>query len=156
MIAQQVSVPPLSSAQRIRRLVFSVNLFDNGIGTAPNSRKEPQWNLGLAQHAGRTKLSICEDLVEHYWSGPRTYYHYQMRKLVLGVLRGAGIGDSNMQIMRLESLPKAALRHKLAMRLKRLQRAAGPEYGFACLGYLSALSVRQTDSDHQMSGLPKL
>lgn len=97
--------------------------------------------------AGRTELSICDDLVEHYWGGPRAYYHYQMQQMFPGVLKGAGIEDADMALASLDQSPAVALRHRLAARIKRLQRAVGAEYAAAYSAYLSALSLRDTNPD---------
>ncbi|MEF9605813.1 hypothetical protein O4J55_27195, partial [Paracoccus sp. PXZ] len=39
-----------------------------------------------------TELSNCDDLVEHYWNGPRAYYHHQMKHMFPDVLQGGGVG----------------------------------------------------------------
>jgi len=40
--------------------------------------------------AAKTEVSVCEDLVDHYWDGPRAYYHYQMNRMYPSVLKGGG------------------------------------------------------------------
>lgn len=77
----------------------------------------------------RTELSVCDDLVEHYWGGPRAYYHYQMQRMFPGVLSGAGIEDPGMTPAPLAQSPVVALKHRLAARIKRLQRATA---GLCC------------------------
>lgn len=95
----------------------------------------------------RTQLSVCDDLVEHYWGGPRAYYHYQIERMFPGVLNGKGIDNPGMAPLPLNRSPAAAWRHRLAARIKRFQRAVGPEYGAAYMAYLSALSLRDANPD---------
>jgi len=96
----------------------------------------------------KLQLSVCEDLVDHYWYGPRTYYHYQMKHMFPGVMNGDGITDAGTPLAPLQkSLPRGRLLHRVAARLKRLRRGAVPEYGFAYMAYLSALSLRDKDPD---------
>ncbi|RYH01221.1 hypothetical protein EU805_14570 [Salipiger sp. IMCC34102] len=92
-------------------------------------------------------VSTCEDLVEHYWDGPRAYYHYQMQRMFPGVLEGKRIADPDMPLPPLRRSPPIALRHRVAARAMRMRRAAGPELGYAYLAYRSALSHRKSDPD---------
>lgn len=97
--------------------------------------------------ADKTKLTICDDLVEHYWGGPRAFYHYQMQQMFPSILNGEGINDPNVPLKPLARLPGVALRHKIAGRLKRLSRAISPEYETAYIAYRSALSLSSSNPD---------
>jgi hypothetical protein len=39
-----------------------------------------QLAASLVFGAGKMELSVCDDMVEHYWGGPRAYYQYQMQQ----------------------------------------------------------------------------
>lgn len=95
----------------------------------------------------KLELSTCEDLVEHYWDGPRAYYHYQINRMFPEVLKGQSIQALKSQLLPLERSLPGSLTARVAARLKRVQRKAGAEYGYAYMAYLSALSSRQKDPE---------
>ncbi len=97
--------------------------------------------------SARTELSVCDDIVEHYWGGPRAYYHYQMNRMFPNVMQGGGIADPDMEIAPLNPSLTGKLGPRIAARIKRIVRGAGPDYGYAYMAYLSALSLRDTDRD---------
>lgn len=98
-----------------------------------------QLAASLVLGAGKTELSVCDEIVEHYWGGPRAYYHYQMEQMFPGVLGGEGIADARIPLAALSQSPPVALRHRIAARIVRLRRGAGPAYGSAYLAYRSAI-----------------
>lgn len=100
-----------------------------------------QLAASLVLGGGKTELSVCDDVVEHYWGGPRAYFHYQMEQMFPGVLEGGGIADPRMPLAALSQSPPVALRHRIAARIVRLRRGARAEYGSAYLAYLSAISL---------------
>jgi hypothetical protein len=93
----------------------------------------------------QTELSACDDLVDHYWGGPRDYYHYQMGQMFPDVLAGGGITAPDQPLAPLVDDLRGRLDHRLAARIKRIQRRAEPSYGAAYTAYLSALSLGDTD-----------
>lgn len=93
----------------------------------------------------RTQLSTCDDMVEHYWGGPRAYYHYQIAKMFPGIMNGTGVESPSSALPVLERSLTPAFRHRLAARIKRIQRARGPEFATAYSAYLSALSLHRSD-----------
>ncbi len=100
-------------------------------------------SIVLSHH---TEVTTCEDSVEHYWDGPRVYYQHQMNSMFPCVLEGAGIKDATMQLEPLQKDLKGTLSSRIAARIKRLQRRAGPEYGAAYTAYISGLALRNTDA----------
>ncbi len=95
----------------------------------------------------KTDLSVCDDLVDHYWDGPRAYYHYQMNRMFPGVLDGGGIAQPDLPLAPLKNDIPATLSNRIAARIKRMRRAAEPGYAYAYLAYRSALSVRDADRE---------
>lgn len=93
----------------------------------------------------RTGLSTSEDLVEHYWAGPRSYYRYQINRLFPDVLSGGGIGMWDPPLAPLRQTPPRRIGDRIAARIKRMQRGGDREYGSAYLAYRSALSARGVD-----------
>ncbi|KRW96170.1 hypothetical protein [Paracoccus sp. MKU1] len=94
-----------------------------------------------------TELSNCDDLVEHYWNGPRAYYHHQMKHMFPDVLQGGGVGGMDVPLMPLEKDPPSPLPNRIAARIKRMRRNGDSEYAYAYLAYLNALSLRDKDLD---------
>lgn len=92
-------------------------------------------------------LAECRDLMEHYWHGPRAYFHYQMGQMFPAVRGGGGILDVNMPLPLLQRQMHGKIAHKIAARLKRVQRGQSAEFEFAYRGYLSAIAHRHTDSE---------
>ncbi|WP_104491066.1 hypothetical protein [Paracoccus denitrificans] len=94
-----------------------------------------------------TELSDCDDLVEHYWNGPRAYYHYQIKRMFPKILQGGGIEGMNMPLAPLERNPPCRMGNRIAARIKRMRRGGDGEYAYAYLAYLNALSLRRSDMD---------
>lgn len=92
-------------------------------------------------------VSHCPDIVDHYWHGPRAYFHYQMNKFFPEVRSGGGVEDPDMVLPALETVLPKTLKSRIAAKLKRMQRGADDQYGYAYLAYLSALSCRQSDQE---------
>lgn len=95
----------------------------------------------------RLAISLGRDLVEHYWHGPRAFFHYQMAHMFPDVRRGGGILDVNMSLPLLQRQMHGKVAHKIAARLKRVQRGQSAEFEFAYRGYLNAIAHRHTDPE---------
>lgn len=93
------------------------------------------------------EIAECRDLLEHYWHGPRAYFHYQMGQMFPGVREGGGVADVNMPLPTLQRHIPSKPAHQIAARLKRLQRRAPSEYEFAYRAYLGARSTRRSDPE---------
>lgn len=97
-----------------------------------------------------TQIAACDDMVEHYWDGPRPYYRYQMARMFPHVLDGGGIDKAAATgpVAPLEREPPIRVADRIAARLKGLQRGGGDGgYAYAYLAYRSALSCRHHDPD---------
>ncbi|MBN8631481.1 MAG: hypothetical protein J0L76_11565 [Rhodobacterales bacterium] len=94
-----------------------------------------------------SKLSTCEDVVYHYWGGPRHYYHSQIARIYPAVMNGGGIASADAPLPPLRELPRPDLRHRLLGRLKRIQRSAPMVYAHAYVCASSALAVQTTNPD---------
>jgi hypothetical protein len=99
-------------------------------------------SIVLTQH---TEVATCEDLIEHYWGGPRAYYHYQIAKLFPEVMVGEPIKGVEGALPRLQKMPPIKRVNSLLARLKRFQLGGDKEYQFAYVAYRSALSCRHND-----------
>lgn len=95
----------------------------------------------------QSTLSTCEDLVLHYWGGPRQYYRYQIDRMFPDVLKGGGVASPDVTLPPLKNLPKPDLRHRLLGRLARMQRNAPSAYAHAHACASSALAVQSVDPD---------
>ncbi|WP_299601331.1 hypothetical protein [uncultured Tateyamaria sp.] len=93
------------------------------------------------------EIAECRDLIEHYWHGPRAYFHYQMGQMFHGVREGGGVADMNMRLPTLQRHIPSRPAHQVGARLKRLQRRAPSEYEFAYRAYLGARSTRLSDPE---------
>lgn len=93
------------------------------------------------------EISMGRDLVEHYWHGPRAYFHYQMGQMFPDVRAGGGVVDADMPLPTLRRQIPSKPAHQIAARLKRLRRGATSEYEFAYRAYLGACSVRFSDPE---------
>ncbi|WP_299552958.1 hypothetical protein [uncultured Tateyamaria sp.] len=93
------------------------------------------------------EISECRDLIEHYWHGPRAYFHYQMGQMFPHVRVSGGIADVNMSLPSLRRHIPSKPAHQIAARLKRLWRRAPSEYEFAYRAYLGACSTRVSDPE---------
>lgn len=96
---------------------------------------------------GATSIATCEDIVEHYWDGPRAYYHYQMARMFPQVLSGGGVELAELHIAALHREPPVRLIDKMATYFKRLQRGHDGDYIYAYLAYRSARSCQQRDPE---------
>jgi hypothetical protein len=94
-----------------------------------------------------TELLMCDNLVEHYWDGPRAYYHYQMNRMFPDVLKGERAANKDWDIAPLDPELIGSLGHRIAARIKKLQRRADPGFAHAYMAYLSAISLRQMDPE---------
>jgi hypothetical protein len=94
-----------------------------------------------------TQVSTCEDVLEHYWGGPRAYYHYQINKMFPEILRNEPIPALSGTLPALQGLPKTPIVHRLAAAAMRLQRRAPPEYAFAYQAYHTANQLRNSDPE---------
>lgn len=97
--------------------------------------------------ANESRLSTCEDVVEHYWGGDRAYYHYQIDRMFPGVLKGGGIASVDAPLPPLQDLPRPGFRHRLRGRLRSIQRGSPPAYAHAVACASTALALRSTDPD---------
>jgi len=96
--------------------------------------------------AARTRVAFADDLVEHYWSGARRWYHYQLARMFPadepGRLAALLAADS---LPPLTAAPAAGLRPRLAARLARLRRGGDGAYGHAVMAARAALAARARD-----------
>lgn len=97
--------------------------------------------------ASRTNISTCDDIVEHYWDGPRHYYHYQMNKIFPDFADLEKHDLSDLKIPPLRKVLKGKIRHRLAARIRSLSKGRDHRYNYACLSYLSALYSWKEDQD---------
>ncbi len=93
------------------------------------------------------QMSECRDLIEHYWHGPRAYFHYQMGQMFPELRTGLGIADAHMALPPLERRIPTKASHKITARLKRLHRKATSEYETAYRYYLGARDLRASDPE---------
>jgi len=93
----------------------------------------------------KTSVSFCEDLIEHYWNGPRRYYQYQLAELFPSFER-----DRFDQFVRalptFEAHPRPQLVDRLRARVFRLRRGNDPVYAKAYLALVSALRSAESDA----------
>lgn len=94
-----------------------------------------------------TALSTCEEVVEHYWGGPRYYYHYQINRLYPEVMRREPITCSRDPLPPLRGIPDGPVLTRLFVKLRFLFRGKSPEYRFAFLAYACAISLRRSDPE---------
>jgi hypothetical protein len=97
--------------------------------------------------ANLSRLSTCEDLIRHYWDGPRQYYHYQIHRMFPEVRSGGGIANPDTPLPPLDDLPPPDFRHRLLGRLKRAQRSAPSAYAHAHACASSALATQSRDAE---------
>jgi hypothetical protein len=96
---------------------------------------------------GLSRLSTCEDLILHYWGGPRQYYQYQIDRMFPEVLRGGGVAAPDAPLAPLQDLPRPGFRHRLLGRLQRLRRGTSDAYAHAYACASNALAARASDRD---------
>jgi hypothetical protein len=87
-----------------------------------------------------TTLTVCPDLVRHYWGYERRFCHAQIQEF-LRTLEG----DLTNYVGPLPDLgyPSKPALAQIQARLKQLTRGASPEYRFAYLAYKCALASRE-------------
>jgi hypothetical protein len=106
-----------------------------------------QFSLGavLGHH---TKLSICPDLIRHYWGIERDFIHLQTARL-LQDFSVAGIERVLAELPKITvGLPNMRLRHKLAALVRSRAFRWDADYRFAYLSYLSGLASAARDSEY--------
>ncbi len=97
--------------------------------------------------AKQTQVSVCEDVVQHYWSENRAYYRYQFARMFASVASGSYLESYDMELPRLEKRPPTSIKNRIIAKLKRLTACRSDEYRSAFLAYLSALSCHRNDPD---------
>lgn len=95
----------------------------------------------------KSELSTCEDAIDHYWSGPREYFHYQMQRIFPDVAAGSNVAAPDAPLPPLCDMPRGNPFFRFAARARRLQRRAPASYGHAYTAYLSALALRRRDPE---------
>lgn len=97
--------------------------------------------------AARTELSVCDDVVEHYWAGPRAYYQYQMKQMFNGTTGADRDLSKDTALAPLSDQLTGKLSHRLQARLKNLRAGNDSRYVYAVTAYLSALDRCDDDPD---------
>lgn len=90
----------------------------------------------------KTQLSTCEDVVEHYWGGPRHYYQYQIKKMFPQIMQVKPIAMPSGPLPPLQEIPSGPFFQQLVARLKLLGRKVPPAYRFALVASFTAHSLR--------------
>lgn len=90
----------------------------------------------LDRHAS---VSICPDLVKHYWGFERRFVHAEIDDLFPQFSRE--LFERNLDRIRPLGIAAKPFPDRLRAKLLMLWRGAGKEYGFAYLSYLCALSA---------------
>lgn len=89
--------------------------------------------------SSRLEIATCEDLVTHYWEGPRAYFRYQMARAFPGVADGGGLATIPEKLPELRTLPPYRADIALRARLLRTRRGGDAAYAHAWLCAQSAL-----------------
>mgnify|MGYP001942867291 CR=1 FL=1 len=97
--------------------------------------------------AARTDLSVCDDVVEHYWAGPRAFYQYQMKQMFNGPTGAERDPKQDAALAPLSTQLTGKLSHRLIARMKSLRSGGDPRYVYAVTAYLSALDRCDDDPD---------
>lgn len=84
------------------------------------------------------ELSICPDIVYHYWGYERRFIHTQIREMFPSF--ESEIFDRNVDDLPPVGYPDNSMLNQVLSRLKALQRRQGGDYRFAYLSYRNALS----------------
>jgi hypothetical protein len=92
-------------------------------------------------------LGVCDDLVEHYWGGPRDYYQYQINRMFPDVLAGGGLQRLDIPLPPLNGMPKGSPLLRIAAKAKGIHRNAPRSYQHAFMAYLSALALRRRNPE---------
>ncbi|HLQ19868.1 MAG TPA: hypothetical protein VK146_12900 [Tabrizicola sp.] len=89
-----------------------------------------------------TKLQTCEDLVTHYWGGPRGYYRYQIDRLFPRQSSPRQPGSIPDVLPTLQDMPPYGRLMALRARFFRLRRGNDGTYAHAWLCSQNALNER--------------
>lgn len=85
-----------------------------------------------------TSISVCADALRHYWGFDRRFVHAQIDDIFPEFSRD--VFERNVGNLRALGMPAKSLPDRIRARGKRLMRGNNPQYGFAYLSYLCALS----------------
>lgn len=103
-----------------------------------------QFALGTVFEA-RTRLSVCPQMVKHYWGFEREFIHAQTERLFHEETAAHLERLSGAARLPKVGFPSKSVADRLAARLRARLRGAGKLYGFAYLAYRSALTSAARD-----------
>jgi len=117
VIAMAVEVTAMQPVFNVEQFAFGLVLSRNGV------------------------LATCDDLVEHYWGGSRSYYHLQIEEMIARCGPG-GIASLADSLPALRAQPPVRRLDRIAASVCRRLRGWSAEYGYAWLACRSAFAAK--------------